>query len=111
MKEEFINIENENSICRISIEEIFSISVSSGILQLCAKNGRVYSKTMTLNKGVELLPSFMKINKSEAINLLYVKEILKKSRQVILDNDSKYEVSYRNMPILRSAVKKLRSTT
>ncbi len=49
------------------------ISVSSGILRLCAKNGRIYSKTMRLNKGVELLPFFMKINKSEAVNLLSVK--------------------------------------
>ena len=108
MNDDFIIIENESKVYRIKKNEIFSIEVNSGILTFRIDDGRKLTKTMTLKKGLEILPCFIKIYRNIAINKHRIKEICKTNRMIRLDNNVEFNVSSRNISKIRLADNKLR---
>lgn len=94
-------IENDSKIHFVYKEDILAISVDSKIISLLLENGNVIYKTSTLKRVLELLPEFIQINRSCAVNKKKIIEISKKTRIIKLKNNKTYNVSVRQMPKLR----------
>ncbi len=111
MNQQFIDIENEDKVYRIKKSEVVKITINLGILNFYLDDGRVLSKTMTLKKGMEILPDFVKIYRNTAINRYKIREICKTTRIVKLENDETLKVSFRNISKIRLTNKKIRLTS
>jgi DNA-binding LytR/AlgR family response regulator len=97
MLDDFITIENETKIKRLSKGQITYISVESGITTFYTDNGESFSKAMSLKNAITLLSGyFVRVNRNCAINKHKVKEIDKRNRAVTLTDKSVHIISVRN---------------
>ena len=91
----------QNGYQKISYKSIFYCRLDGRTISIFTPSG-IYSKCVsmhTLSQELNQLGDFFRINKSEIVNLNYVKEI--KNQQVILKNGTVLMASVRKWLLLR----------
>lgn len=97
MKNEIITIETESKIYRFKYNELYSVTVNSGIVAHTLENKEVIYKINSLKETLKNLPGFIRINNNCAVSSLHIREFCKQTRTVTLTNKDKYKVSVRRV--------------
>lgn len=100
MKGNIIVIKTETKIYRINKDEIFSVTVDSGIVGFVLENNEVINKSNSLKKTLEELTDFVRINNNTVVNVMYIREFCKKSRTLVLTNKEIHKVSVRKVKLI-----------
>lgn len=106
MKESnFITLKNENTIVRLSCNNIVAVKVEAGICEFICNGSKNFSKAISLKKAVALFPNcLVQIDRNTAINHNLIQEVNTKTRVVTLPNNMQFTASHRNMVKLMLAL-------